>query len=369
MLNLNSNIDLNFKKFFRWWSRELEFLVPERLKSLIVDKSGVIFVKLRDNRLELVYQSEAAVEQLAIVDRNEDGFAQIRDKLAAEERLAKAAVVIRLNRVEGIQKLLLLPTAAKENLQQVVAYELSKYTPFSPEQVYFAVKPVNNSDNEPGQIKALLILAPKENVDVIVEDVKALGLFPTCVDYEGAPNDIDDRFDQYNLLPEWQRPKADRMLKLVYSGLATAVVLLLAAVIGMPVWYEYQAVELIREKIQSIEKGARNIKQLQSEIDNVIAETRSIVEMKKSVPPVLEIFNKLSTLIKDDTWLFYAQYADGHLQIQGESPSASGLIAVLEDSELFTNAKFASPVTQDTTTGFERFQITADVTQPGGKRD
>jgi general secretion pathway protein L len=57
------------------------------------------------------------------------------------------------------------------------------------------------------------------------------------------------------------------------------------------------------------------------------------------------------------------------LQIQGESPAASGLIAVLEDSALFSNAKFVSPVTQDTTTGLERFQITVDVVKAGGTGD
>jgi general secretion pathway protein L len=39
---------------------------------------------------------------------------------------------------------------------------------------------------------------------------------------------------------------------------------------------------------------------------------------------------------------------------------------VLEDAALFSNAKFVSPVTQDTTTGLERFQITVDVSKAGG---
>jgi general secretion pathway protein L len=53
------------------------------------------------------------------------------------------------------------------------------------------------------------------------------------------------------------------------------------------------------------------------------------------------------------------------LQIQGESPAASTLIAVLEASELFANARFASPVTQDSISKLERFQITVDVTKTG----
>lgn len=369
MLNLSSNIDLDFKKFFRWWGRELSFLIPDRLSRLIMDRPGFIVVKSLGNRLELAYRTESATEFLATLERNEESLTQYREMLANDERLSKAEVVIRLSRQEGIQKLLAMPVAVKENLEQVVTYELSKYTPFNPEQVYFAVKPVYDGVNDPGQIKVALVLAPRENIDALYEDAKTLGLYPTIADYDGAPNALNGGYDLYNLLPESLRPKSDKMPQFIYSGLVAAVILMLIAVIVMPVWQEYQAVELIREKIQGIEKSARKIKELQSEIDNVLAETGSIIDLKKSVPPVLETFNVLSTLIKDDTWLFYAQYSEGHLQIQGESPSASGLIAVLEDSELFANAKFASPVTQDTTTGFERFQISVDVTLPGDKHD
>jgi general secretion pathway protein L len=98
------------------------------------------------------------------------------------------------------------------------------------------------------------------------------------------------------------------------------------------------------------------------EIDSVIDETRKLIDQKNETPAILEMLNTLSTLIKDDTWLTYLQYADGHLQVQGESPAASNLISVLEASELFANARFVSPVTQDNVSKLERFQITVDAT-------
>lgn len=364
MLNLNSTIDLDFKKFLRWWRRELDFLVPEKIKQLVIDRKGIIIVRTVGRQLELAYRYNNHSEPLMTVDRNESGIAQYKDLLARDERLAKADVILRLNRQDGIAKVLVLPAAVKENLYQVVSYELSRYTPFKPEQVYFAVKPLDVV-NEPGQIRVMLVLTPKEILDTLYEDITAMGLSPLFADYEGAANDLDHIDDAYNLLPDWLRQKAAKTPRLVYSGLAAAVLLILAAVIAMPIWFEYQTVNLLREKINGIEKDAKEIKELQSEIDKVIAETSELIEMKNSAPPVLEMLNSLSTLIKDDTWLSYAQYSDGHLQIQGESPAASGLIAVLEDSELFTNAKFVSPVTQDTTSGLERFQITVDIIKAG----
>ncbi len=368
MLNLNSTIELDFKKFLRWWRRELGFLVPEKIKQFISDKKGMIIVRSVDNQLELAYRINNQSEPLITVERNEAGIAQYKALSETDDRLAKADVILRLNRQEGLQKVLVLPAAVKENLYQVVSYELSRFTPFKPEQVYFAAKPLDVA-NEPGQIRVLLVLTPKEILDTLYEDTKAMGLSPLFADYDGAPNDLELIEDSYNLLPEGLRQNTANASRLVYSGLAVAALLILGAVIAMPIWLEYQTVNLLSEKISDIEKDAKKIKQLQSEIDRVIAETSELIEMKNSAPPVLEMLNSLSILIKDDTWLSYAQYSGGHLQIQGESPAASGLIAVLEESELFANAKFVSPVTQDTTTGLERFQITVDITKAGGAGD
>ena len=55
MLNLNSAIDINFKQFFRWWRRELEFLLPEKIKQIIKDSQGVSYDLLLANDRFLLF--------------------------------------------------------------------------------------------------------------------------------------------------------------------------------------------------------------------------------------------------------------------------------------------------------------------------
>jgi general secretion pathway protein L len=370
MLNLNSTIELDFKKFFRWWRKELAFLVPEKLRLLISDEHDTVIVKTRGRQFELAYAGEPG-NPLALLSRNEEGAADFEMLRTKDERLAKANFVLRLHRAEGLCRELVLPAAAKENLAQVVSYELSRFTPFKPEQVYFSVKPLA-TQGEPGMINAMLILTPREVLDGLYAELKAIGIAPLLADYEGVENTPEQIDEAYDLLPEQLRTNAGKTPALIYGALAGTVTLLLAAVLFLPVLFEYQTVALLQEKIDAIEKDAKKIKGMQAEIDDVIAETGNLIKAKNASPPVIEMLNTLSALIKDDnTWLTYLQFADGHLQIQGESPSASGLIAVLEDSDIFTNAKFVSPVTQNTATGFERFQVTADIVKaevPGEQR-
>ena len=82
------------------------------------------------------------------------------------------------------------------------------------------------------------------------------------------------------------------------------------------------------------------------------------------MPTVVSVLNELSALMHDDSWLAYLQYGDGQLQLQGESPAASNLLADLEASDYFAKVNFASPVTQDKASGVERFQISAEITKP-----
>lgn len=362
MVDLNSTINLDLKKFLRWWRKELCFLVPEKIRLLIYDKQGSVIIRTKGDQLELTYIKDDQSEVIAILDRNEEGIAKYKALLAKDERLPKASFILRLGVDDGICKEMVLPSAARENLNQVVTYELSRFTPFNPEQVYFAVKQLDTF-KEPGQIRIMLVLTTREILDAFYEDIRAMGISPEIADYEGWANDLEQYGEYYDLLPEQYKPRTAKLPRIIYSSLAGAVCILFLAAIYLPVWYEYQTVELLREKIDAIEKDAKKIKGLQSEIDSVIGESDELIALKNANPPVLDMLNNLSILIKDDTWLSYLKYSDGHLQIQGESPEASGLIAVLEDSKMFKNAKFVSPVTQNKATEAERFQIAVDVTK------
>jgi general secretion pathway protein L len=360
MLNLNSTIDLDFKQFFRWWKRELDFLLPKKIKQLILDEQGYLIVSPDGNRLMLSYLYDGVSEALTTVDINETGVEQFNILQEKDERLVKAKVIIRLPHQFAIQKELSLPTAAKENLSQVVAYELDRYTPFKPEQVYFAVKQLNGT-NELEQIKVLLILTPRSILDGLINDIKVLGLSPILAYYDNSALGFNKFDDSYNLLPQQLRQKKGNLTRIINATLITLTGLLLFAVIATPVWIENQTVNSVRLKTNTFEKDAKKVKALQKDIDATIDETRQLLTEKSAAPAMIEMLNTLSALIPDDTWLSYLQYSDGHLQIQGESPTASTLIAVLEASDLFTHVRFASPVTQDAVNKIERFQITADV--------
>ncbi len=363
MLNLNSTIDLDVKTFLHWWGHELSFLVPARIRDIFSNQQGFIIVTAIENRqLNLTYQFDGQSEYLATLEPDKSTGTHFKDLLASDERLNKAKIILRLTGRDAIQKELALPIAAKENIDQVIAYELDRYTPFKADQVYFAVKRFPKQTNESDQFKVLLVLTTKETLNELYDNVKAMGIVPMIADYEDVANDFEQEKNGYNLLPDRLRAKVAKLPQIIHSTLISLVFLLLTAVIVLPVWFEYQAVEALTIKVKKVEKEAKKIKALQSETGALVEETQQLIDEKKSTPSVLAMLGTLSSLMKDDTWLAYLQYADRQLQIQGESPAASTLIAVLEESEAFKNAVFVSPVTQDSVSKQEHFQITVEPT-------
>jgi general secretion pathway protein L len=362
VLNLNKNVTLEIKPLLRWWARELAFLVPTKIRQFFHAPQSAIIVRVSGEQFELSYEFGGEQKLLAVVARDDLQNATIKN-LLSEEKFKNALIILRLSNTDALIKTLNLPLAAQTNIEQVVRYELDRYSPFKADQVYFATR-IERIDNEAAQLCVQLLLSPKKILETFYSDCKTLGITPQIVDVENAPSDLQNLHSAYNLLPTHLQPKVKNTARFLTGGLLTLLFLLSFASLILPVWLEYQGVQEFEAKIAKIEKEVKAVKNLQAEMDTLREETQLLINEKTATPPVVAILNEISALMKDDSWLAYLQYSDGQIQLQGESQAASNLLADLEASDYFANVSFASPVTQDKSSGLERFQITAQVTKP-----
>ncbi len=362
-MNLSNNIDFDIKHFFLWWGRELSYWIPEKIRQALSDKSGYVFLSAVDNVLQFTRINHGQKQIIAEISLNEISQEQYQQLIAEDSELEKAYLILRLNSDQAFKKILYLPAAAKENLQQVVTFEIDKYTPFTAEQVYFAVKILDKEEN--GQIKVLLVLTPKDIMLGIYMHLENAKIYPNVVDYAGAANNFEEDLDTYNLLPELDALAKNKTTQFFSWFFGFVLLMLTVAVLAFPVWNEGQTVDSLRLKLKQLEKSAHLVQAQQLEIDEIVDETARLVESKNSSPSLTGLMNILSQLLPNDTWLTHLKYNNNKLNIQGQSPSASALIGVMEASPLFSNARFVSPLTQDKKTGFERFQISVEVKAQG----
>ncbi len=106
---------------------------------------------------------------------------------------------------------------------------------------------------------------------------------------------------------------------------------------------------------------ALQVEDTKQAIDYLYQATNKLIVKKSNSPVLVEILDILSKEFKNDTWVSQVRFSNGSLELLGESASASELIATLEKTSRFKNTRFISPVTQDRSTGKERFQITTEI--------
>lgn len=358
-MNLKTDIDFDIKQFFQWWGRELSHCLPEKIRQKLSDKSGYVYLSVTDEKVlfdQVIEGQPYKQNTLALNDASSENYQQL---ISGNSELEKADFVLRLSSDQAIKKILYLPAAAKENLQQVIEFEMDRVTPFKLNQVYFAVKILEKEQQ--GKVKVQLVLTPTDVLDGILQQLKNSQIFPDVVDYSQAANDFENDLAPYNLLPEWDRPEKNKTTQIMTWGLSLLAIALAIAALVFPVWHQGQEVDQLRAQLRTIERETQHVQSQQLEIDEMVDETKRLINIKDKSPVLTGLINSLSQLIPNDTWLTHFKFNDDHLQIQGQSPSASVLISVLEASPLFSNARFVSPLTQDKRTGMERFQIRMDL--------
>ncbi len=357
-MNLKTDIDFDLKRFFQWWGRELSYCLPEKIRQKLSDKSAYVFISVTGETIEFEQLIEGEPTKTTL-NLNESAAEKYQQLIAEQGSLEKVQHILRLTAEQGINKVLYLPKVAKDNLQQVVGFEMDRVTPFSVDQVYYAVKILGKEEQE--KIKVLLVLTPKDILDRLYYQLKQANILVSVVDYSGAANDFEQDLNPYNLLPEKDWPVKSKATQIALWGLSLLAALLVVVVLILPIWQQGQQVENLRAQLNSLKKDTQLVQSYQLEIDQIVDETERLISIKNNAASLTETINLLSQLLPNETWLTHFKYNNEKIQIQGQSPTASALISVLEASPLFSNARFVSPLTQDKKTGMERFQISMGI--------
>jgi len=358
-MNLQTTIDFDIKRFFTWWGQELSSWLPEKLRRTLNPQLSSLIVTISDDEIN-IRDEQSTENQPLILKRGDQVTAENLSTINPLSNQGKNRYIVRLTEQQATKRILFLPEALKKELNQVMCYEMDRYTPFHPDEVYFAVKLLDITDN--GQIKVLLVVTPKDTLDLLLTQLKQYAIQPVIVDYEGAKNTSLNDKQCYNLLPEQEKTETDKKNQRIIWFLSITAFILSVSVLIFPLWQQTRQINFLQQQFNPLRKEMDFVQAKQLEIDQLMTETQHLLALKKQAPSLLYLINQLSQLIPTDTSLTYFKYHSGQLQIQGQSPAASALIGILENSPLFSQVKFTSPLTRDKKTGLERFQISIHVT-------
>ncbi len=265
-------------------------------------------------------------------------------------------VILLLKPGQYLRRCIVLPAAARDNLIQVVGFELDRHTPFSADQVHYTARIVKALPGNRIRVEFVLVL--KALLDECLDRLAEAGFSPhrvTVRSPEGEP------LPEIDLLPAERRPRTRRWRRRLNYGLAALAVGLLITAMTLPVVHQRRTIAQLERMVRQTRQAADEARRLQQQVITLQRQARFVLDRKQATRPLIEVLEELSRQLPDDTWLTGLHYREGQLQIDGKSAAAAKLVELLENSPYFGNVHFVSPITQDRLSGLERFRISMDV--------
>ncbi len=350
--------------FFAWWFKELAGLIPARLRGALEGSAHAALLDLSGPEIVLGRLSGRSWREIGRVDPqrlNEPAEARAFAGLIGKAKLHELGVVLRLPASMALIKTLSLPLAAEENLRQVLSFEMDRHTPFSAGEVYFDYR-VRTRNTDTGRMEVELVTVPRKVMDERCERAAAWGVVPDIVDIGG-----EDASEGINLLPADDGINGGRRVGGLSLFLAAVAAALFAVAVYLPLEAQQGEMQAFQAALAKAKAEAGAAMELRREIDRLVEESRFLVTRKQKSVKATEVLDELTRILPDGTWLRQFKIKDREVRISGFSQAASNLIGLIEQSLMFENARFTSPVTQDRREGLERFNVAADLAQGGAK--
>ncbi len=346
--------------FFRWWGRELAACVPLWLRSALRRRSGTLIVILESGEAILRFRKPGGMTDIGRVPFDPLAPAAARGAitgLVSKFRRRAGHIVLVLSDDQILRRTIELPLAARENLREVVSFEMDRYTPFAAEDVMFDVRPLS-ADTEAQTLSVDLAAAPRAAVATLEAVVEAWGLVADTVCFADE-RDADT--------PEagfvFRRPEVRRggFMGRLAAVLWVCAGLLAAILVILPMQRQQATLARYEALLDARRTEAAAVEVLRRRVAETAGISDLLVQRKASHPAAVALLNEITRLLPDDTWLLQIRVFDDQLTMAGYSGAASALIPILEASELFAEVRFEAPVTLDGRIGLERFNLSAEI--------
>ena len=241
------------------------------------------------------------------------------------------------------------PAQVRDNLPQVVRFELDRLSPFSTEQVAYDYALVPGSKGD-ARIAVDLALCRRDRIDGWVKRLREAGSPVDEVTWDGA-------WPRANLLALEERPRRRQPFLDPVKLVLFLALMLGAAALVTPLWQKARILESLEAEVGKARTQAVQVDDLRKELERARQGSTVVLQQKWEQPRIIDMLRELTDRIPDDTWVQSLEYQNGEVQVRGESGQATALIGLLEAAPGIDGVSFRSPVTQVARTGKERFNL------------
>jgi general secretion pathway protein L len=341
------------REFFSWWFRQLADLLPQGLRRSAFNAVDALIITPLGS---LSSRAEAVSVELRRNGRESPlgHFVLGAAGSVPLPRLPGRPSVLRLGNSEVLAKNVTLPLAAERELDQALAFEMDRETPFKAEELYWTHR-VTAVDRQNGRLWVRLLLVPRINLDPLLTELARIGARPSRLEIFDGP-------DQGSSLPLNGNGRRAHYApaRLLWPVAACCAALAIAAVVT-PFLRQEIALGSIEQKVLAGRAAAAEADGLRQEIQRLSGSAGFIENEREKAGRPLVVLSAATRVLPDDTYLTEMELRQRKLTLSGRSAGAARLIGALAADGEFRNPGFSAPVTRLEALRTELFTINAEV--------
>jgi general secretion pathway protein L len=265
--------------------------------------------------------------------------------------------VVNLPPDKVLRRSVTLPLEAAENLREVLAFQMDRYTPFKASEVAYDYR-VTATDTSARKVTVDLAILLRTTLEQAASIAASCGVPAHRI---GIADDESERGTPFNFRPHEDPVIPSAARRRLVVALTTATALLAAAAWYLPLYFDHRALAMYEARLEETQAAALQAEDLKKRLAAAVDLSQALVDRRAATPTLTSLIADITDRLPDGTWLTQLQVHDGTLTLTGFSSSAAPLIARLEASPLLAQVRFGSPVTPDQSVGAERFNIVAQV--------
>jgi general secretion pathway protein L len=342
-----------WQAFAAWWVSELRAALPSAWLARIEGQAGPRLLFWVDRDLVVCRLTSAAPPLETRIAVGHFGPPAISAWLG-ECGLTRDQVIVGpvLDPEQFFQRELALPKSALQALPRILEQDVIRRTPFQVADIWHAAVRVGHERTHADVLQMRHWIIRKDRVEAALA---GLGLSANAIDFlavrddGGAPVPVISFRSTVLEDPPWAR----QAVKILAAASVGVVLLGLASF----AWCQSSVATSIEAALDEARAGALGSNGQDGEAARLFA-------MKADVG-VLDVWDELSRILPDHTFLTETSIHDGKVVITGFSGDAARLVRLIDTSPLFTGAVLAAAITPDATEHKDRFSISFRVR--GGK--
>lgn len=271
------------------------------------------------------------------------------------------AVALVAGENNGFRRIIDLPVAVADRLQQVLGFELDRLTPLRASELYYDFRLVDRNAAA-GSCRVEVVAVPRNRIAPWLADAQQKNLQVTRLVLSAA--DIDSSL---NLLASAHPEQVVTSRLRWLNPLLIAVCAILAiALVAFPLWQMREQTLALMPVEASAKVDAEAASVLQQQLEKQLGAYNLPLARKHGAPLVLQVIDDISKRLPDDTWAQSFEIKSVPNQktreviVQGETGSGGKILQWFQESPLLKDPVFKASMTR-VAPNAERFHISGEL--------